>query len=880
MKINLHFPNFCFTMRSNKNQNASKTFFKTKIVQLFLFVTFICGFNANAQAVIITSSVANNTICAGNSITFMATPIDEGTSTSYQWYIGDTPVGENNLTFTTSSLVDGDEVSVVMTTDSVNYTSENRILITINALPNAGTDGTITVCAGTTPTESELFEHLGGTPDDGGIWTNTGLVYTYTLRANSPCSEIASAKVTLIEKAINSGIVSVTNNGSSSLTAVKVCSGNNNVALTLSDSYGNIQWLYSNTPTGSYRSIPEENNTSLVLSNLMETGTVYYYAKVSCSTTVFTNKIAVTVQKSIPGSITGSGTICSGNTKTLALAGSSETIQWQTSATGLIGSYKNIEAISSSTYTTPALTENTYYQAVVQTGNCMPVVTQPVLVGVNKPLGSWTIQEGDSGVCYGKQTVLHLINNEKTAANSIAWYKSTNAGLSWTVVSGQISATLTSGNLTVTTWFKAKLASGTCYVETPMIKVTVAPTAKSGSIVTDKVSVCQNGIITFSLTGSVGSIYDWQSSPTGLIGTFSSVGSGATYTTSPASLATLNVKCIISNPGCSTATTSTKKVIVDKAAVAGTIKGGGTVCSSSVSTIQLTGYIGKIQWEFSNDGVNYATAPYMSSGIYTNPFKASTFNTTTSTGNSATYIITNSKDNTYFRAKVTNGSCSSVYSESVLYKNAIVATAGTVSAQASSVSSGSSTTMELTNFVGTIVWQKSTNYLSTPLTATWSTVSGTTSSISTGNLTAATAYRAMVTIGTCSTEYSNICVVGINKVEVQSITVNTISPTGSYVVARVVNLDNNKEKQLTAESSLSVIAYPNPSSSVFNLEFSSSVSGKSNSIQVYNMTGQLIEQRQVQQSENVELGSDYASGIYNVIVTQGEQVKALRLIKK
>ena len=126
--------------------------------------------------------------------------------------------------------------------------------------------------------------------------------------------------MTVIEKAINSGIVSVTNNGNSFLTAVKVCSGNNNVSLTLSDSYGNIQWLYSNTPTGSYRSIPEENNTTLVLSNLMETGTVYYYAKVSCSTTVFTNKIAVTVQKSIPGSITGSGTICSGNTKNLILA--------------------------------------------------------------------------------------------------------------------------------------------------------------------------------------------------------------------------------------------------------------------------------------------------------------------------------------------------------------------------------------------------------------------------------------------------------------------------------------------------------------------------------------------------------------------------------
>jgi hypothetical protein len=880
MKINLHFPNFCFTVRYSKNQYLTRDFLNTKIVQLFFVVIFICGVNANAQAVIIASSVTNNIICAGNSVTFTATPIDEGASTSYQWYVGDLPVGENNLIFTTSTLVDGDEVSVVMTSDGVDYSSENRILITINDLPNAGTDGTMMVCSGTIPSESELFEHLGGTPDEGGVWTNEGLVYTYTVRSNSPCNDVASAKVKVIEKAINSGVVSVANNGSSSLAGVKVCSGNNNVVLTLSDSYGNIQWLYSNTPTGAYRSIPEENNTTLVLSNLIESGTLYYYAKVSCSTTVFTNKIAVTVQKSIPGTITGSGTICSGNTKTLTLVGSSETIQWQSSVTGIIGSYKNIEGVSGASYTTPALTENTYYQAIVQTGDCMPVVTQPVLVGVNKSLGSWTIQEGDSSVCYGKQAVLHLINNEKTLANSIAWYKSTNAGLSWTVVSGQISATLSSGNLTVSTWFKAKVVNGTCSVETPMVKVVVAPTAKSGIIVADKISVCQNGIITFSLSGSVGSVYDWQTSPTGLTGTFSSVGSGATYTTSPTSLATLNVKCIISNPGCSTAMTSTKKVIVDKAAVAGTIKGGGAVCSSSVSTMQLTGYIGKIQWEFSTDGVNFAAAPYLSSGIYNNPNKASTFTTTASTNNTSTYILTNIKDNTYFRAKVSNGSCSAVYTETVLYKNAIVATAGILSTQASSVLSGSSTTLQLANYVGQIVWQKSTNYLSTPLMSTWSTVPGTASIISTGSLTSATAYRAMVTIGACSTEYSNISLVGINKIEMPSITVNTISPTTSSVVTRMVNLDSIKEKQDIAEPLLSVIAYPNPSSSVFNLEFSSSVSGKLNRIQVYNMTGQLIEQRQVQQSENVELGSEYARGIYNVIVTQGEQVKTLKLVKE
>jgi hypothetical protein len=69
---------------------------------------------------------------------------------------------------------------------------------------------------------------------------------------------------------------------------------------------------------------------------------------------------------------------------------------------------------------------------------------------------------------------------------------------------------------------------------------------------------------------------------------------------------------------------------------------------------------------------------------------------------------------------------------------------------------------------------------------------------------------------------------------------------------------------------------------VFQLEVSTptTVKKKLFNVQVYDMTGRFIEQRQVQQSENIEIGIDYASGMYNIIVTQGEQVKTLRVIKK
>jgi hypothetical protein len=76
----------------------------------------------------------------------------------------------------------------------------------------------------------------------------------------------------------------------------------------------------------------------------------------------------------------------------------------------------------------------------------------------------------------------------------------------------------------------------------------------------------------------------------------------------------------------------------------------------------------------------------------------------------------------------------------------------------------------------------------------------------------------------------------------------------------------------------SVIAYPNPSSGVFNINVQSSDKGATG-VQVYDMAGRLIENRQVN-SDSVEVGRNYASGVYNVKVNKGAQVKTLRVIKR
>ena len=929
------------------------------------------------------------TVCSGNNDTVLTLEDSIGT---IQWQSSDTLDGTYSditdataATYTATDLTATTYYQAVAKSGVCDAVTSTPITITVNAAPNAGTDGVLTVCAGTSPTEAQLFAQLGGNPDIGGIWSNQGLVYTYTVDAVEPCTVAATATVTITERAVDAGHVSGISSDETNdylfENNITVCSGNNDISLTVISSYGNIQWMYSVSATGASRNLWGQTSNTLVLpKNRTGNTTTYYFAKVSCATDVYTNKIVVTVLKSIAGKITGAGAVCSGGTKTLTLGTHAGTVQWQSSSTDSINDsdWTDVGVFDSSSFTTPALTASTYYRVKVVNGSCDLSISPSVAVNISQPALSGTLSGTNNNVCYGNGTSLEVVGT----SGIIKWQKSTNyiaAPLvaTWTTIANTTTtpiavdgfggSTLGTGYLKVSTAYRVQITSGACvsYSDVPYV-VTVIPVAKAGTISTPKPTVCLDGSITFSLTGSVGTLYQWQSSAsssTAVGSTWNNVGTGATYDATASSLSSLYVRCIVSN-SCTNATTAVKTILVDKPSVPGIISGGGTVCSNAISTLKLASYTGTIQWEFSTGGV-YAVVPYLKSGIYMNPSNASTFETTTSTGKAATYIITNVTADTYFRAKITSGQCSSEYSSTVLYQKGTQAIAGTISALSSSICYGSSTTLALAGSTGTIVWQKSTNYLtlSDPSLATWSTLTGTTSSVSTGNLSASTAYRAKVTIGTCSTLYSTIYTVTVNKAVAKSITKGVTSPSGntsttqlcnnfstfksltvgigyvgditwqhsidntnwttiegatsaSYIidvasiganyyrakfsaapcspdayspsallyykscVARMGDTGINEATPDLTDPVFSVVAYPNPSSTIFTLELLSPNKGKSIEFKAYDIIGRLIEQRQIQQAGPVEVGADYSPGIYNIVVSQGTKVKTLRLIKK
>jgi hypothetical protein len=702
----------------------------------------------------------------------------------------------------------------------------------------------------------------------------------------------------------------------------------------------------------------------------------------SCGTTSSSNTVALQDQTvlskvatpTVVTKLTPALTTCEGSSVVLSLAaGSIGNIQLQSSTDGISwnnsGSVVAQSAVSvanpAMTFNTGVLTQDTWFRLMASNGVCSSVVSTSVKITVSTTPDAGAISGGDVTVCTPVAAGLNLSGATVAITNSttltltgsslgatILWQKSINylAATPVWAAAGSTSTSLTVNNLAASTWYRAKITNGACVVYTDVVKITVTPTAKAG-VVSSATSVCSGGNIAFTSAAYVGSSLQWQVSTTSATLGFADVvgETGLVFNMTSVAYAPLSkfyVRTVVTSGDCTIARSAVKTILVNPTSVGGTVTGGGTVCNSGLAgTLKLAGNTGTIQWQYSTDGVNYTNAP-SSTGT------APTFTTTSANSTAATYIVSNVTSDTYFRALVTSGACSSAVSNAVQYVVGTAAVAGTASAGSTEVCPTFGTTITLSGSTGSIAWKKSTNW--TAATPTWSAVTTSVSpTLSTGALAASTAYKAVVTIGGCSTVESNVVVVIVTAKPVsKGITANVTSPAGaattplctsstSKVLTVTAGYLGNIQWQSSTTSATAgfadisgatattytisgasvganyfrvkftnscgvevfssvltiyykdctppaktaapfgVAVYPNPSSESFNFNLSTSSEEKV-SVVVYDMTGKLVDSREVAPSEVSELqvGDRYPSGVYNMIVTQGENTKTLRVIKR
>lgn len=546
------------------------------------------------------------------------------------------------------------------------------------------------------------------------------------------------------------------------------------------------------------------------------------------------------------------------------------------------------------------------------------------------------MQQSDSQpYCYGAK-----VSDLVAAGTNIKWYAA--------VIGGK--ALAKTAILKTATYYYTHTTNNITSSRIPVV-VTVSPLAKSGKV-SSPASVCFNGNITFSSAAIAGDAIQWEytkdaplsaSNTTPPIWTAVPGATGLVYTktnviNTPGSKFYIRAK--ITSGTCTTAYSTIKTIVVNPTTVGGTATGGGIICSGGGGTLKLMGYTGTIQWLSSTDGLAY---------------------TAVASAKAASLRVTGLTQNTWYKAQVTSGMCSSTFSNPIKFEIATTATVGSVNAQATSICKGTATTLQLgTGNYGSILWEKSTNG-----GTTWTSALGKTTTLSTGALSSTTWFRATTYIGTsatvnCAVAHSEPIVISVITAPLsKGITGNVIAGTNNGTTLTKALACTDDRKILTvnmgyngaiqwqwsttsnpsvfnniasatgtsyAISSVSratganyyrakftnscgvfvysnpitvyykdctpvakimnpviakilfdVVAYPNPSSSNFNLDITTS-SAENVEVKVYDVLGRLIEEQHTKEP-TMKIGANYQSGTYILKVSQGENQKTLRVIK-
>ena len=387
----------------------------------------------------------SQTVCQGTALTALSVTAS-GTGLTYQWYSNTTAstTGSTLITGATSA-----SYTPVNTTPSVLYyycvvtgtcgtvTSNISALRTVNATSAAGTVSatTTTVCAGDTTTlnltgstgtvQWQSSSTINGTYVNivgatSASYTTPGWSINYRAQVTSGnCPTVTSSVITI--NYINSA-TSISTYSSNFGTAQTVCQGNvfNPLSVTASGTGLTYQW-YSNTAASTTGStlITGATNASYTPTNTTPSALYYYCVVTGTCGTVTSNISALRTVNAIPvaGTITGVNSICSGATTTLTLSGNVGTVQWQKLESPI---WSDIAGATNTIFTTPTLTQNTSYRAVVASSSCSTANTASFNVSVNSI-------PAISGLNSVETNTTITLTATTSPANSNAWISSNTA---------------------------------------------------------------------------------------------------------------------------------------------------------------------------------------------------------------------------------------------------------------------------------------------------------------------------------------------------------------------------------------------------------------------------------------------------------------------
>lgn len=597
-----------------------------------------------APAVSISASATN--ICAGASVTFTATPTNGGSTPAYQWKVNGNNAGTNSATFTTSTLVNNDVVTVVLTSNATcavpATATSNSVTITVgsNATPTISiSTASTSICAGANVTFNATVTNGGSNPayqwkvNGNNAGTNApsftsntlpnGAVVSCVLTSNASCvtqSTANSNNITLTVSPVVTPAVSISASSST------ICAGAS-VTFTASPTNGGstptYQWKVNGNNAGTnsatFTTVSLANG-DLVTCELTSSATCPSVPSATSNTVTMTVNSAVTPSVSISASVNN---ICAGTSVTFTATptngGTTPAYQWKVNGnnTGTNSATFVSTTLANNDVVTVVLTSNAACAApVTATSNAVTMVVTPSVAPTITITGNGAVCAGavvnySATITNGGAAPVYQwkVNGNNAGTNSASF--STSSLANGDVVSCVLTSTANCANP----------VSATSNQVTQVVNANVTPTV---SISTPSTTICSGASVTFTATATNGGnapAYQWKVNGNNA-GTNS-----ATFTSS--ALASGDVVSVVmtSNAACLTTATALSNTItitvVTAAAPTINISASATaICAGTSVTFTATSTNGGsapvYQWKVNGFNVGTNSSSFASSTLSNN----------------------------------------------------------------------------------------------------------------------------------------------------------------------------------------------------------------------------------------------------------------------
>jgi len=412
----------------------------------------------------------STSICSGGSVTFTATPINGGSNPTYQWMINGVNVtGQTASTFITSTLANGNIVSVVMTSNDpcanpTTATSNPITITTTSVAPSVTiTSNTTSICSGGSVTFTATPTNGGSNPtyqwmingvNVAGQTASTFITSTLAngnsvsvmMTSNDPCANPTTATSNPIAITTTYVTPSVTITS----TSTSICSGGS-VTFTATPTNGGsnpaYQWMINGV------NVTGQTASTFITSTLANVNivSIMMTSNDPCAnpTTATSNPITITTTSVTPSvTITSSSTsICSGGSVTFTATptngGSTPTYQWMINGVNVTGQ-------TASTFITSTLA-NSNIVSVMMTSNdpCANPTTatsNPITITTTSVTPSVTITSSGTSICSGGSVTFTATPTNGGSTPTFQWMIN-GVNVTGQTASTFIASTLANGNI-------------------------------------------------------------------------------------------------------------------------------------------------------------------------------------------------------------------------------------------------------------------------------------------------------------------------------------------------------------------------------------------------------------------------------------------------